>query len=232
VSSLPRRPFRVPPPVSVPAPPSDPADLDPLLQVWRRGRTFHRCYDISWGSRDFYAGDDANRGRFHPFTPDGSSEALPGLYGASDVDGAVSETVFHDVPVRGVKRVPLAKLLHRVVVPLAPTRDLRLVDLTSEGLCRLGLTRGELIDSDARSYPDTAAWARILHAHPHRVDGLLWVSRQRDTSLAVLLFGGRVEVGDLEVAPNQVPLTLGAGTGLDAVCAAASRAGITITGLV
>jgi hypothetical protein len=40
----------------------------------------------------------------------------------------------------------------------------------------------------------------------------------------------RVSTPDLELAPR-VPLTLGAGAGLDVVCAAADRAGITITGL-
>ncbi|CCG02208.1 conserved protein of unknown function [Blastococcus saxobsidens DD2] len=211
--------------------PAAPDSLDPLLTTWGAGERFHRCYDIGWGSRQFHAGDDAHRGRFHPFTPDGDTEPLPVLYGVGDVDGAVFETVFHDVPTRGVKRVPHAKLLHRVVVALAPKRDLTLVDLTSEGLRRLELTRGELIDSDARSYPDTAAWARALHAHPHGVDGLLWVSRQRDIGRALVLFGDRVQVEELEVAP-EVPLTLGAGRGLDLVAEAAGRAGITITGLV
>lgn len=224
------RSFQIPPPVRVPVPPAEPADLDPLTEIWAAGRTFHRCFDIGWGSRSFHTGDDAHRGRFSPFIPEGSTHPLAVLYGAGDVDGAVYETVFHDVPVRGVKRVPRAKLLHRVVLALAPRRDLSLVNLTSEGLRRLGLTRQQLIDSDARSYLGTAAWARALHSHPHHFDGLLWVSRQRDTSLALVLFGDRVEIDDLEVAP-EVPLTLGAGAGLEIVCAAAGRAGITVTGL-
>lgn len=231
MSSAARPSSRVPTPVDVPAP-GAPEDLDPLLTVWEAGDKIHRCYDVGWGSRDFYAGDDAHRGRFHPFIPYGSTEPLPVLYGASDFDGAVFETVFHDVPVKGAKRVPHAKLLHRLVVALIPGRDLTLVNLTSEGLRRLELTRTELIDSDARSYPDTAAWARALHAHSENIDGLLWVSRQRDTSRAVVLFGDRVKVDDLAVAPDEVPLTLGIGRGLDLVSSAAARVGITITGLV
>jgi RES domain-containing protein len=229
VSSV-RPPSLVPAQVDVPAP-GAPEDLDPLLTTWQAGRPFHRCYDVSWGSRDFYPGDAAHRGRFHPFTPSGGTDPLPVLYGASDFDGAVFETVFHDVPVKGVKRVPHAKLLHRLVVVLVPGRDLILVDLTSEGLRRLELTRSELIDSDARSYPDIAAWGSALHAHSPDIDGLLWVSRQRDTSRALVLFGDRVDVTDLTVDPDEVPLTLGIGRGLDLVAAAASRAGITITGL-
>lgn len=221
----------VPPPTPIPAPPADPAGLDPLLHTWPAGEPFHRCYDVNWGARQFHAGDPAHRGRFHPFTAHGSALPVEVLYGADDVQGALSETVFHDVPVRGAKRVPQAKLVHRLVVELVTRRDLVLVDITSAGLSRLGLSRLELIESDSRSYADTAAWARTLHAHPRRVDGLMWVSRQHDTSRALVLFGDRVEVSALEVAPGTVPLALGAGAGLDAVCAAASRAGITITGL-
>lgn len=213
-------------------PPGAPASLDPLFRTWEAGRKFHRCYGLHWGSRDVYAGDDAHRGRFHSFVPIGGSSPLPVLYGAGDFDGAVYETVFHDVPIRGIKTVPHAKLLHRIVVALVPGRDLTLVDLTSDGLRRLGLAREELIASGPRSYPATAAWARALHAHSETIDGLLWVSRQRDTSLALLLYGDRVEVDDVTVSAGDLPLALSAGRGLDAVSAAASRAGITITGLV
>lgn len=92
--------------------------------------------------------------------------------------------------------------------------------------------RGELVDSDPRSHQDTAAWARALLAHSQDIDGLLCVSRQRDTSRALVLFGDRVSVADLAVDPDEVPLTLGIGRGLDLVADAASSVGITITGLV
>lgn len=222
---------RIPAPVAVPEPPAEPAALEPLTAIWRAGEPLYGCYDVAWCSRDFYAGDAAHRGRFHPFTPAGSTRALSVLYGASDEVGALSETVFHDVPVRGDKRVPHAKLVHRLVVQLAATRNMTLVDLTSDGLRRLGVSRTELIESDARSYPGTAAWARALHAHPARVDGLMWVSRQQDTSRALVLFADRVQPDTITVPDRAIPLTLGAGAGLDIVCTAAARAGITITGL-
>jgi hypothetical protein len=74
-----------------------------------------------------------------------------------------------------------------------------------------------------------------LHEHCARVDGL-WSSpsarhQPRDTSRALILFGDRVKVGELAPAPGEVPLPLGAGEGLAAVCAAADRAGITLSGL-
>ena len=215
----------------MPLPPADVDALDPLLHTWPAGQQFHRCYDIDWGAREFYAGTATRRGRFHPIAPKGAQDALPVLYGASDVDGALSETVFHDVPVRGTKHVPYAMLLHRLIVALVPRRDLTLVDLTSPGLRRLELTHRELIDSDPRSYRATASWAEALHDHPAQPDGLLWVSRQHNTSTALMLFGDRVQLDDLTAAPADVPLALGAGAALTAVCLAANQAGTTITAL-
>lgn len=101
--------------------------------MWESGREFYRCYDASRRPWDFHAGDDTHRSRFAPFTPEGGRDPVPVVYGASDVDGAVFETVFHDVPVRGVARVPRSKLVHRLLIGLLPLRPLTLVDMTSEG---------------------------------------------------------------------------------------------------
>src|SRR3954463_9140729 len=168
----------------------------------RRG-DLYRCCDVHRGSdahrgcRNFSAGNAAHPGRFQPCTADRRRTPPPVFYGAGDVDAALSETVFHDVPIRGSKHLAHAQLVHRLVVALIARRDLLLVDLTSDGPRRRGLTRGELIESDSRSYPQTAAWARALHDHWQRVDGLLWASGQRDTSRALLLFGDRVKVSEL-----------------------------------
>lgn len=222
---------RVPAPPSVPKPPT-PFGLVPLLTPWPAARRLHRVYNIAWDSREFYPGDSAHRGRFHPFAPGRRRTQLPVLYGASDLDGALSESVFHDIPIKSVKRVGHSKLLHRVAIELVAERDLTLVDLTTPGLRRLNLTRTELIESDPRSYADTARWARTLHDHVSEADGLLWMSRQHDSSQCVVLFGDRVSPHDLSVPQDSMPLVLSIGAGLDAVCAAATRAGITVTGLV
>jgi hypothetical protein len=82
------------------------------------------------------------------------------LDGAGDldgalIDGALSEIMCHDVPIRGGKHLAHAQLVHRLGVALVARRDLLLdlirVELTSDGLRRLGLTRGNLFESDARS---------------------------------------------------------------------------------
>lgn len=46
-----------------------------------------------------------------------------------------------------------------------------------------------------------------------------------------MLFGDRVDAGSLSLSAGVVPLTLAAGTGLDEVCKAANRSGMTVTGL-
>ncbi len=99
------------------------------------------------------------------------------------------------------------------------------------GLRRLGVSRLELIESDPRSYGDTAAWARALHDHGARFDGMCWVSRQRDTSLAVVLFGDRVGAKALVVPDDSDTTPLAVGVGLDLVCRITDRADISIVGI-
>lgn len=53
-----------------------------------------------------------------------------------------------------------------------PGRDLKLVDLASEGLHRLHVPKEELIASPSRGYQDTARRAQALHRQFTDVDGL------------------------------------------------------------
>ena len=220
---------RVPPPTPVPPFPSD---ADPLIRVWPAGKDIVRVgavYDAVDSSRGFWVGAPARPGRFHPFTPTGAPGAVPVLYGSDRLAGAISETVFHDVPVRGIKHVPRATLRRKLVITLTTTRDLRVADLTGYGLRRLGATRAEIIDSDPRSYPHTARWAHGLHAHREHLDGIQWVSRQYDTALALILFGDRVRETELDIAPTRIPKPLALGLGFDDVQDLADRDDITIT---
>lgn len=98
------------------------------------------------------------------------------------------------------------------------------MDLTSDGLHRLKEPKDELITSQARDYRLTACWAEALHRQCTDVDGLLWMSRQRDRDHALLLFGDRLE-GVLSGSRMGGPLTRNP-TLRDAIAAAALRAGI------
>src|SRR6266545_575581 len=199
------------------------AALDPLLEIWPRGRSLTRCHNLRYGSRDFNPGHGL--GRFHPFS-DVSGNPVPTLYAADGVDGALSETAFHDVPARGfLKAMPRERLKTLGLSFLAPRRDLVLVQLHGFGLRRLGVTREELIASDAEEYLRTALWARALHACRPEADGLVWVSRQHDRSLCLVLFGDRVKPEDLRVLRRPRPLETAA---FEHVERAAAAAGIHI----
>lgn len=152
---------------------------------------------------------------------------VPTLYGASTLEGALSESVFHNVPIRGSKKsIRRNRLKPLLISTIAPRRDLKLVQLHGYGLDRLRVSRAELIDSRARQYPRTAAWAAVLHARREDADGLLWMSRKHDTSLALVLFGDRVRRDDLEVI--EPPMPLFSGDGYAEVERAAELAGIEI----
>lgn len=207
---------------SIPAPP-EPDHVGPLRRIWPRGQALVRCHHIAFGATEFNPGLGRG-GRFHPFAV-ASGAPVATLYASQDAEGALSETVFHNVPVRGAgKRLSRVATLHMVLSSLACRRDLVLAQLFGLGLKRLGATRLELIEGDSDTYAGTRIWSRDLHAARPAVDGLVWVSRQNDASQAVVLFGDRVARDDLDVTDSPLPLAFG--RGLDELERVAERAGI------
>lgn len=143
----------------------------------------------------------SRRGRFHPFSDD-EGRTVATWYAAQNLQGALSESVFHDVPAGGGV-VDVARLRGQHVFTVTPVRKLKVAAFTTIGLRRLGLNRAQLIDPGPRHYPRTALWAQSVHQHPERFDGITWVSRQDDTSAAVVLFGDRVAPADLELRAEE-----------------------------
>ena len=206
----------------VPVP--DPAVLDPLLQIWPSGERIVRCHDSRFGATEFNSGFGC--GRFHPFRTERNS-TVPTLYGASSLNGALSETLFHEVPIRAPIRVVFRNALKPMMVStVVPVRGLTLAQLHGHGLRRLKISRAELIESDAARYGETVLWAQALHACKDRIDGLIWVSRQFDTAFSLVLFGDRVDRRDLKVAEPPLPIYLG--PGFDEVRQASEQAGIIV----
>lgn len=211
--------------MALPSPPKPPAKPDPAIEQWPAGKPIYRVHDRRYAASTFNPGQ--GRGRFHPFS-DLSGQPVPTLYGADTLDGALSESVFRSIPVRGPGRaIGRSHLFEACYSVLIPIRDLRLAALHGFGLGRLGVERLELIESDAAHYGETVLWASALHRLPARVDGLAWVSRQHDTSRAIILFGDRVLSEDLRI--EEGPMPLGWGKGLNRVLDAAERAGIRIS---
>ena len=197
----------------------------PNIETWEAGRPIVRVHSSTFGATEFNPG--AGQGRFHPLAHAG--DPIPTLYGSGTIDGALSETIFHNIPVAGPsKHIRMSALLPMVVSTIAPLRPLRLIQLRGPGLRKLELERRQLIDSEADQYPVTRAWCARLYAAAPDCDGLLWMSRQDDRSEAVMLFGTRVRREELQVIAPPLPLHP-PGAGWIEVLRAAEAAGICVT---
>jgi RES domain len=170
--------------------------LDPLIETWPAGQAIHVIHDAAFEPDSFNPGVDAagtlrNATRFAPIR-DAKSRVVPYLYGGSSRDCAIFETVFHNVPIDAPdKFVDLDDFANRAHGRVVPTRDLQLVNLTTDGLHRLKVPKAELITSPPIDYLATARWAEAIHHRFPGVDGLVWMSRQRDRDQALMLFGDR-----------------------------------------
>lgn len=80
------------------------------VHLWQAEQPIVRCHSVQMGAAEFNT-TSASR-RFRP-VQDSSGSIVPTIYGADSAAGALSETVFHDVPVRdlvphpGIAPVPL-----------------------------------------------------------------------------------------------------------------------------
>jgi hypothetical protein len=152
---------------------------------------------------------------------------VPTLYGAGGHNGAISETVLHDIPISSVaKQVRMGRFDTVLLSTIAPKRDLNLIQLHGHGFQRLNVSRRDLIETEASSYGALAEWGQALHDCPIHPDGLVWRSRLYDDDYAILLFGDRVSRRDLGVVAPSLPLALG--RGLELVQTAAEAAGIAL----
>jgi RES domain len=211
------------PDLGVPAAP-DPRKLNPLIAVWPAGKQIVRCHSSVYGATEFNR-RISTPGRFRPIRA--GKRAVGTLYGASEPAGAVSETVFHDIPVEAaVKRVRMTRFDTVVLSTLAPKRELRFISLHGIGFHRVGANRTVLIDSEASEYSALSAWGQALHDAAAEADGIQWRSRQFDDAYACLLFGDRVRRKDLDVVAPSLPLVVG--RGLELVEQLAEQAGITL----
>ena len=172
--------------------------LDALFDRWPASGVIHVIHDTAFAPENLNPGSDVagllrKPTRFAPIR-DAKGKVMSYLYGGSTLDCAIFETVFHDVPIDAPdKFVDLDFFAQRGHGEVVPSRDLRLVDLTSEGLHRLKVPKEELITSPSRDYLATATWAEALHHQFADADGLVWMSRQRDRDRSIVLFGDRVK---------------------------------------
>jgi RES domain len=172
--------------------PDPPPQLHVTLFVWRAGRALHRVHLDAQAGNAFNPGLKGNA-RFSPIL-DAAGRPIPTLYGGTSFACAAMETVFHDVPFApGLKTFPKRKLQGQMHCALAATKALALADLRNVPLRKLGVERNRLIDTEKDTYPQTRKWAAAIHAQHARIQGLCWISGQDDSTLAVMLFGDRIE---------------------------------------
>jgi hypothetical protein len=205
--------------------PQPPATLSPRLTIWPASQPLFRVFRLKYEATAFNPGLAGGvQGRFH-FFDDLHGKAVPTLYGAETAEAAFAETIFRDL-VFGAPRILRSMRLGDVAIArLALARDLNLIELYGHGLQRLGLTAEQLTATPAFEYQRTVVWARALHTAIPGADGIVWMSRQFNTSKALMLFGDRVKNGvltPLEVHP------LASGEGLDLLRHCANEAGISI----
>jgi len=197
----------------------------PLVETWRKGTKIWRCHETKLRANEFNPGLGA--GRFHPLVDSRTAAPIPTIYAADEVAGALSESVFRNVPVRGSNKRTRRSALNSVCLSaLVLRKHIVLADLTGLGLHRIGVRRSQLIESASSSYAATAQWAEAIHRDT-TLDGLMWVSRQNDRALAILLFGDRVATSDLDILVEALPLD--SGTGWNLVLDAAEAADITVS---
>lgn len=207
-----------------------PGNLSPAIEVLQPGSALIRVYRRRSGPLEFNGGDAV--ARFRPIRTT-SGTVVPTAYGAHDQETAIAEAVL-----RGVSALNLGSPRRRLfrlevdgldMARLRTTRPLRLVRLHGLGLTRLNLLREHVIDSPECEYGYTAAWAQTLYGHRSRPHGLVWTSRQNDTSRALILWGGtRVRPGWLQLEGD--PVALDREPGLDLIRQVCADAGVDFEG--
>lgn len=155
-------------------------------------------------------------------------EPIPMLYGGATMDCALMKTVFHDAPyTAGFKTFDKGKPVGQAHSTVEVAQPLRVVDLASAPLRKLGITRKQLIDTEKDRYPVTRQWAEALYRQCPDAQGLSWVSRQDDSARAVALFGDRIPNGALKPLGASRSL-VDDGNAYDSVLNLADRIGVSI----
>jgi hypothetical protein len=180
--------------VDLPAPP---ATLHVTPWTLPARQVLHRVHLQQYKGDEFNPGRKGNA-RFSPIC-NAAGDPIPMLYAAFTFDAATMETVFHDVAhAPGFKHYDKRKLAGQLHSVVKVKRNLKLADLSSVALRKLGVQRKQLIDTEKDQYPATRRWAAAIHAGCPRIQGLSWISRQDDSARAVALFGDRVPAGALQ----------------------------------
>jgi hypothetical protein len=183
------------------------------------GDVFHTAYSRAYWPALFNPSGLGNA-RFSPLEAGGVT--VPTLYGGRTQTVALLETCFHSVHEVAERTISESiDLKSRGVVALTSPKRLPLIDLTNNGLARVGVSRSQLVSTTPEHYACTREWAVALHARrigPVMPVGLLWDSRIAELatghsrplledvlpliSRVFVLFGDRVPTSPAEWHPG------------------------------
>ncbi len=104
------------------------------------------------------------------------------LYVARDAHGAFIETFGHET---GARFVTEKELRARALAVISTRRPLRLADFRAEGLARMGAD-GQL--TSGADYDLARRWARAIHDHPRKPDGILYRARHDPARFCAAIF--------------------------------------------
>ncbi|MGH2489424.1 MAG: RES family NAD+ phosphorylase [Candidatus Limnocylindria bacterium] len=166
-------------PAGCPVPDPKRLDLRRLrLTHLSEGQTLHTAYTRDYWP-DLFNVSGGGNGRFSPTLSGG--RPVPTMYAARAQTVALLETSFHDVHQAGTRIVSeRTQLATRGLAAITVPERLALVDLSDDGLARVGLTRAQLVATTPQHYACSQAWSLALHERSfggYQAAGLLWRSR-------------------------------------------------------
>ncbi|MBI2392270.1 MAG: RES family NAD+ phosphorylase [Deltaproteobacteria bacterium] len=104
------------------------------------------------------------------------------LYVGADIECAFIETFGHAT---GIRLLDRRELPLRGLARISATRRLRLVDLRSDGLARIGADSALTAGLD---YDLAHRWAKALHDHPRAPDGIAYRARHDPARTSAAIF--------------------------------------------
>jgi len=152
-----------------------------------------RTFNEGWGDT-----------RFSPIFEDDCKTPVHTYYLASTPEGAIMESLLHDVPLNSPGSIELNLLSSFYVVTLALVANIDIVNLHSKFLPKLGLSRSQLIESLPPCYPETRLWAKAAYLQTITAQGIGYGSRRDDSARCLMIFRQRLVGLELEPTFNIV----------------------------
>ena len=165
--------------------------FEPLSFTLAKGALLHRVYSNTRTSPVEFNPGFGEPTRFAFF----GDPKVSVLYAAETEEAAICETILHETP-PGPGTIMFDEIKDKVCAQITSTRDLKLAALMGDGLRKLGTEAEHVTGTAASEYGRTVLWAEAAHAAGF--DGLVWMSKRRNTDRAYILYGDKVSDVDLE----------------------------------